>query len=106
MGEYAYLVNRLATTPEGAGTLLDSCAILGTTDVSYCRTHALDEYPILIAGSACDRLRPGRHYRSLSGENASKVCLTLLGALGVPAVSYGAGAAHTTDSLGDIEGPG
>ncbi len=106
IGEYAYLVDKLATTAEGAGTLLDSCAILGTTDVSYGRTHALDEYPILIAGSACDRLRPGWHYRSLTGENASKVCLSLLGAMGIGVTSYGIGAAHTTVGLGDIEGTG
>jgi hypothetical protein len=106
VGEYAYLVNRLATTVEGAGTLLDSCAILGTTDVSYGRTHALDEYPILIAGSACDRLVPGVHYRSLASENASKVCLTLLDAVGVTRESYGTGAARTTDRLLDITGPG
>jgi hypothetical protein len=36
------------------------------------------------------------------GENASKVPLTLLTALGVPQPSYGRGAAHTTDQLGEI----
>jgi hypothetical protein len=103
MGEYAYLVQRLGSVMEGSSRLLDNCAILGTTDVSFGRTHSLEEYPILVAGNACGALRSGIHYRSASGENASKVCMSLMRACGVPAAEYGMGAAHTTDGLGAIE---
>jgi hypothetical protein len=101
LGEYGYLVDKLYGIMEGPSRLLDRCAILGTTDVSYGRTHSLDDYPILIAGSACGALRPGIHVQSL-GENASKLPLTLMNAVGVTQTEYGRGPAHTTDQLSEI----
>lgn len=102
IGEFAYLVQKLGSIDEGGARLLDRCAILGTTDVSYGRTHSLEDYPMLIAGTACGALRSGVHYASLSGENASKVPLTLMNAVGVTASEYGRGPARTTDTLGAI----
>lgn len=101
--DYAYLVDSLRSIPEGDGTLLDNSVILGTTDVSYGRTHQIDEYPILLAGSACGRLRTGLHYRSTTNENASKVPLSILRAMGIPAASFGEGAGFTDVSLSEIE---
>ena len=88
---------------EGDETLLDHCAILGTTDVSYGRTHQIDEFPILVAGSACGRLKMGEHYRSETKESTSKVALSLLRAVGVNAGSFGTDDAFTEDSLTAIE---
>jgi hypothetical protein len=102
IGEFAYLVQKLGSIHEGSSRLLDRCAILGTTDVSYGRTHSLEDYPMLIAGTSCGALRSGIHYRSLSGENASKVPLSLMNAVGVTTASYGMGAAQTSDTLGAI----
>jgi hypothetical protein len=82
--------------------LLDRCALLGTTDVSFGRTHSLEDYPMLIAGSACGMLRTGIHYRSASAENASKVPLTIMNALGLATGEYGTGSAPTTDMLSAI----
>jgi len=106
MGEFAYLVERMAAVPEGDETLLDHSAILCTTDCSNGRTHALTDYPMIIAGRAGGALRPGVHYRATGAENASKVMLTLMRAVGARADEYGFGEAHTTDSLSAIEGEG
>jgi hypothetical protein len=103
IGELGYLVDRLRSIPEGDGTLLDSCAILGTTDCSYGRQHALEEYPIIIAGTAQGALTTGIHYRSIASENASKVPLSLVRAMGIPAASFGAEDGLVTDGLGAIE---
>lgn len=103
VGEFAYLVQKLASITEGSSRLLDRCAILGTTDVSYGRTHSLEDYPMMIAGNACGALRSGIHYRSLSGDNASQVPLALIKAMGITDIDeYGRGAAHTTTALGAI----
>ncbi len=101
--DFAYLVSALRDVPEGDGTLLDNSVILGTTDVSYGRTHQIDEYPILLAGSACGALKTGMHYRSETNENASKVPLSILRAMGIPAASFGEGAGFTDTSLSEIE---
>ena len=41
---YAQLVASLSSVQEGDGTLLDHTVLLGTTDVSYGRTHQIDEF--------------------------------------------------------------
>lgn len=102
--EYAALVQAFAAIPEGDGTLLDNCAILGTSEVSLGRTHSVDEMPVLIAGTACGALVPGIHYRSYSQENATKVLLTLIRAMDVPLAEFGEDAARVTDGLSGIEG--
>ena len=101
--QYARLIERLKAVPEGDGTLLDSCAVLATSDVSFGRTHSLEDYPILIAGNACGALKSGIHYRSATGENTSKVILSLIRAMGIPAASFGEEAGRTEQGLGAIE---
>lgn len=103
MSEFAYLVKALAAVPEGDSTLLDHCAILGTSDCSYGKSHLLEEYPILIAGTCNGALKTGLHYRSPSAENASKVLLSLARAMGMTLDSFGEGDARATTSLTAIE---
>ena len=103
MRDLNYMLESMAAIPEGDGTLLDNSAILATTDVSYGRTHQIDEYPILIAGSAGGRLRTGLHYRSSSNENTSLVPFSLLTAMGVPVGEFGVDAGRVTSGLGAIE---
>jgi hypothetical protein len=103
MHEAAYFIDALRRVPEGDGTLLDNMALLITSDVSLGRTHALDEWPVVLAGSCCGALRTGLHYRSTTRETASKVPLTLLRAMGIAATSYGEGDNGTTDGLSAVE---
>ena len=101
--EFDYLVKALAAVPEGDSTLLDHCAILGTSDCSYGKSHSVEEYPILIAGGCNGTLQTGLHYRSPSSENTSKVLLTLARAMGLTLDSYGKGDGLVTSSLSAIE---
>ncbi len=89
MEDFAWYLEALRNVPEGDGTLLDNCLILGTTDVSYARTHQIDEYPLLIAGRAGGRISTGFHYRSSSQENASHVPFSILNAMGVLVDEWG-----------------
>jgi hypothetical protein len=83
--------------------VLENSIILGTTDVSYGRTHALDEFPIVLAGTAGGVLKKGIHYRSQSAENASRVPLTIARALGIPLASFGKNEGEAKDSIGALE---
>ncbi len=103
MAQYAYMVQRLSEVEEGDGSLLDHMALLATSDISYGRIHSLDEFPIVIAGSANGRLKTGVHYRSPFAENTSKVMLTLQRACGLNAGSWGAEGGYVEDGLGAIE---
>ena len=103
VNEAAVLLNALDSIPEGDGTLLDNCAILLSTEISEGRTHSIDEYPIIIAGSAGGQLKQNTHYRSYSQENANKVSLSLIRSLGVNQASWGADESYTEDGLSAIE---
>lgn len=89
MAELAYFIQKLKSVPEGDGTLLDHCAVLCTTDVSRGRTHALDEFPIIIAGTASGALKSGILYRSDAQENSSQVLFSLMNAMDIPTTSFG-----------------
>ncbi len=99
--DLAYFLNALRGITEGDGTLLDHSLVLCTTDCSYGRTHSLDEYPLVLAGGASGAMRRGVHLRA-QGENASRVMLSVLQAMGVPAAEYGVGAGRVTDGLSGL----
>src|SRR5207237_1053112 len=100
MQQFAYFLKKLRDTPEQGGNLLDSCSILCTTEHSEGNTHAVDDFPILVAGHAGGALKGGIHYRSPSKENTSMALLTVLRAAGVPLTQfgYGLGQVNTTVS--------
>ena len=105
MSNLADTLVRMKETPDGAGNLLDSCAIMATTDTSDGRLHNLSDYPILVAGKAGGFLKyPGIHYRSPSGdENTSVVLLSMLRAVGTNLNQVGAAEGLVTTSCGAIE---
>lgn len=97
MKQLAYFLNRLRSTAEGAGNLLDSSAILCTTELSEGATHTNDEFPIILAGKAGGALKTGFHHRSTTRETSTKVLLTLLRALGDRRQSFGVDVAQTSE---------
>jgi hypothetical protein len=83
---FNHLVTALRNVPEGAGNVLDNCAVLATSDVSDGQAHSTDEYPLLVAGKGGGFLKhPGVHYRSATKENVNEVVLSVLRAAGVTA---------------------
>jgi hypothetical protein len=103
ISELAYFLEQLDSVPEGDETLLDHCCILATSEHGEARTHDIRNIPMLVAGSAGGALAQDMHYRSYSEENAGKVTLTLLRALGINATSWGDEDTYTTDGLPALE---
>jgi Protein of unknown function (DUF1552) len=105
MQMFAILLNSLKAVPEGAGNVLDSCAILASTDTSDGRYHNIRDYPILIGGKGGGYLKyPGVHYRSPSGtESTSTSLLTVLRAAGTNLNQAGAAGGLATTGCGGIE---
>ena len=93
----------LDSIPEGDGTLLDNCAIIISSEVSEGRSHSLDDYPLILAGSAGGQFKQDIHFRSHSRENANKFTLSVLRAMGMNLTSFGAGESETSDGLTAIE---
>jgi len=70
IGHYAYLLNKLKNTPEGAGNVLDNSAIIFMPEAGHGQqlndassmnaTHSVEKMVLLVAGRA-GGLKPGRH---------------------------------------------
>jgi hypothetical protein len=103
LAEAAYFIQALKNIKEGNSTLLDHCGVLFMTDCSNGKSHAVDEYPLFLAGTANAALQKGLHYRAPVGENASKLGLTLLHAFDVAATSFGSDEGYVTQGLPAIE---
>ena len=103
MGDYRYFIECLRSIPEGDGTLLDNSLILGTSDCSYGKTHAIDEFPILLAGSAGGMIHTGIHHRSVSKESTSLVNYSLLKAMDIHLSQFGADEGEATNGVSEIE---
>ena len=102
---FGTLLQSLKAIPEGAGNVLDSCAIMASSDTSDGRFHNIRDYPILVAGKAGGFLKyPGIHYRSPTGdESCSTVLLTMLRAVGTGLDRAGDGPGLATTSCTAIE---
>jgi hypothetical protein len=99
----AYQIEAIRKIEEGSGTLLDNCIVLGTSEISLGKTHSLDEFPIVLAGTCGGKLKKGIHYRSTSSENASKVQLSLCRAMGLDLASFGSEGGLSSEGLSAIE---
>ena len=101
MQAWAGFVERLATTPEGAGSLLDNFLVLAHSESSFAKSHQVTTLPVMIAGRAGDRLRPGLHVRG-NGEPVSRIGLTVQQVMGLPVGSWGTRSMQVTQPLGAI----
>jgi hypothetical protein len=89
MSELAVFMDVLRKTPDGAGNLLDNCAVLATTDCAEGLSHSPSDFPMLVLGRGGGKLRPGVHYRSTTREVATKVPFTLARVAGATLTSFG-----------------
>jgi hypothetical protein len=102
---FGTLLQSLKAIPEGAGNVLDNCAVLGTSDTSDGRFHNIRDFPILVGGKAGGYFKyPGIHYRSPTGnESCSVVLLSLLRAVGTNLTQVGAAGGLATTTCTPIE---
>ena len=94
-------VEKLQDTPDGAATLLENSAIYATSDVSFGRTHSIDEYPLLVFGRAGGLLKGDQHVRS-NRDNVSKLLFTLVNLFGGKVTSFGGGGGMVTSGVSEI----
>ena len=87
---FAYFLDKLASTPDGDGSLLDHSLVLYGSGMSNSNQHDHDPLPIILAGGASGRLEGGRHLRSAEKKaTLSNLLLAMLDKLGVSQASFG-----------------
>ena len=99
--QYAYLLQKMRDTPEGAGTVLDNSAVVFMPEAGHGRqlndnssefaTHSVEDMVLLVGGRA-GGLRPGRHIPG-NGAHPGQVLLRAMQATG-----------YAGDRFGDVQG--
>ena len=94
--QFAYLVKKLAATPEGDGTMLDDTLFLYGTAISDSNTHFHDDLPIALVGGTGTGIKSGRYIR-YAKQPLTNLHIAILEKLGVSVDKLG-------DSTGKLEG--
>lgn len=89
MQVFSAFLERLRTTPEGDGSLLDNSILLYGSGMSDGNVHAHLDLPVLLAGGAAGQLKGGRHVRVPKGTPVANLHVTVLDRLGVPVDRFG-----------------
>jgi Protein of unknown function (DUF1552) len=100
--QLAYLMDKLASFPEGNGTVLDNTLILWCTDISQGSSHSRRDMPYVIAGGTGGALKMGR-YLKYNGDHHNNLLVSLLNAMDVPDTSFG-NPAYCSGALPNLTG--
>jgi hypothetical protein len=94
--QFASFVEKLRSTPDGDGSLLDHMVLMYGAGMSDSNSHSPYDLPILLLGGGAGQLAGGRHlvYSDGDGTPLANLHLTLLDKLGVP-----------VERMGDSTGP-
>src|SRR6185503_3892650 len=93
---FAQFLEKLKSTPDGDGSLLDNTVYLYGSGMGNSSLHDHENLPILVAGGAACGMRGGRHLQYKEGTPLANLHLTLLDQVGVHLDSFG-------DSKGKID---
>ena len=93
---YAYYLNKLKSTPDGDGSLLDHSMILLGSGMGNPDVHDHTNLPIVVAGGGAGKLKGGRHIKYERPTPLANLHLTLLEKVGIHQESFG-------DSSGRVE---
>ena len=86
---FSEFVEKLRTTPDGDGSLLDHVAIVYGAGMSEGNGHVPENLPILIVGGAGGRIAGGRHLKFTKGTPLANFHLSLLDRFGVRIEQHG-----------------
>ncbi len=92
---FAYYLDRLSSTADGDGSLLDHTTILYGAGMGNSNGHSPDDLPLLLVGGAT-RFKRGHHLRYPKESRMTNLLLTLLDGFGVREETIG-------DSTGRLE---
>jgi hypothetical protein len=92
----AYFLDKMRSTRDGDGSLLDHSIIVYGSAISDGNLHLHDNLPVLLVGGASGQLKGGRHVRYPAETPTTNLYLTLLDMLGMPLEKFG-------DSTGRLE---
>ena len=94
---FAYMLEKMRSTQDGDGTLLDHSMMVYGSSISDGNQHLHHDLPIVLAGGGVGQIRGGRHLRFPRETPMNNLLLSLLELAGAPTEKLG-------DSTGRLEG--
>jgi Protein of unknown function (DUF1552) len=85
---FSYFVDKLKSTPDGDGSLLDHSLYLYGSGMSNPHVHNHSDLPIIVAGGGAGKLKGGRHIKYDNLTPLANLHLTLLDKAGVHLDSF------------------
>ena len=92
---FGRFLEKLASTPDGDGSLLDHSALVYGAGMGNSNAHDPLDLPIVLAGGGGGTIKSGRHVRLPEGTPLANMHLTILEKMGIPAERLG-------DATGDL----
>ena len=96
MQQFAYFLDKLQSTPDGDGTLLDHSMLIYGSGISDGNIHFHMDLPVVMVGGGGGALKGGRHLRYANDAPLTNLYVSVLGKLGIPVEQFG-------DSTGKLE---
>lgn len=89
MEQFAYLLQQLAATPEGEGTMLDNTVILLGSEVARGNTHSHMDAPFVLAGSAGGYFKTNQLLNFEGDVPHNNLLVSLLNSMGIETNTFG-----------------
>jgi hypothetical protein len=93
---FAYFLEKMKSTKDGDGTLLDRSIVVYGSAINDGNSHTHTDLPVILAGRGDGQLKPGRHIAYEKGTPMTNLYVSLLEYLNVPTEKFG-------DSNGKLE---
>ncbi len=93
---FAYYLEKMQSTRDGDGSLLDHSIILYGSGMSNGNAHQLDNLPLMLVGGGRGQIKGGRHLRYPDQTTMTNLHLTIMDKLGLPMEKFG-------DSTGKLD---
>jgi len=86
---FSYYLDKLRSTPDGEGSLLDHMMIMYGAGMSDSNRHDPNNLPLLLVGGAAGQLTGGRYIKYPNTPPMANLLVTLMDKLGVPVEQIG-----------------
>ena len=93
---FSHVLDKLQSTPDGNGTLLDNSMLLFGSSLGDGNEHTHHDLPLVLAGGKNCKIRGGRHIRYAPETPMNNLLLTMLHKADLPVESFG-------DSTGELD---
>ncbi len=87
--QFAKLLQRMKTTPDGDSNLLDNSLVYFSSEISDGNAHNHDNLPVLLAGKAGGKFQSGRHLKFEGNPPLANLFTSILNMYGVPTATFG-----------------